>query len=360
MGYRSRERVAQVLSHQAAQRVPYDAVSGEDIRGLVEGMDLDPEHRAFCLEGDFRYLSFDLAEGGRDVFGSYLPGLPDQAWLSCWGFGRIPLKSSDGHHAGHKYFHPLAEINSVEQLERYPFPDFTDSRRHHHLAGDVQAAKTEQYTVIGGMSQTILETAYLMRGLERLMVDFYERPGYVEVLFGKLAECRVFQARKFAEAGVDILRIGDDIATQEALMVSPALYCATIKPLHAAAIAAARQINPNIRILYHSDGNLTDLLPDLIEIGVDAINPVQPECMNLEQIKREFGRDLTLWGCTPVQSVYANGSGEDVLNHIRFLMEKVAPGGGLVLQFMNMIVTPRVLDNLRVFLSAFYEMGRYG
>jgi len=100
-------------------------------------------------------------------------------------------------------------------------------------------------------------------------------------------------------------------------------------------------------VLYHSDGNLTDLLPDLIEVGVTAINPVQAECMDLVQVKREFGRHLTLWGCCSVQRVYASGSRQDVLDELRLIREQIAPGGGLVLQFTNILLTPASLGNLR-------------
>ncbi|MGD8238612.1 MAG: uroporphyrinogen decarboxylase family protein [Armatimonadota bacterium] len=359
MAYRSRDRVARILAHEAADRVPYDAARSRELVALVDSMDLPPDHRELCLEGDFARVTFDPESGGREAFEPFFPGLPAAAEMSCWGFGRVPLKSVEGHHAGHKYFHPLAALDSAEDLERFPFPDFADGDAPADLAQDVEAAKSRGFTVMGAMSQTILETAYCMRGLEQLMADFHERPDYVAALFEQLGQRRRHQARAFAEAGVDILRIGDDIATQEALMVGLGLYRETIKPHHAAAIAAARETDPDIHVLYHSDGNLTELLPDLIEIGVTAINPVQPECMDLAQIKREFGGDLTLWGCCPVQSLFEHGSGEDVLDYVRFLMREIAPGGGLVLQFINMIITPRVLDNLRVFFGAFYEMGKY-
>jgi uroporphyrinogen decarboxylase len=360
MPYRSRDRVAKTLAHQTPDRVPYDAVRGAEIVALVESMGLFPDHRELCLEGDFARVSFDPGSARREVFEPFLPGLPPEAEMSCWGFGRIALKSVEGYHAGHKYFHPLAGLDSVEDLERFPFPDFSDGEAGASLARRVQEAKSQGFTVLGQMSQTILETAYCMRGLEQLMADFYERPAYVATLFEKLAQRRVQQARAFAEAGVDVLRIGDDIATQEALMVGLGLYRETIKPHHAAVIAAAREVDPQMHVLYHSDGNLTELLPDLIEIGVTAINPVQPECMDLVRIKREFGRDLTLWGCCPVQSLYAHDSGDDVREYLRFLMREIAPGGGLVLNFINMVVTPRVLANLRVFFEEFWQVGQYG
>ena len=358
MAYRSRERVARILAHEEADRVPFDAGSGGGVKALVESMDLDPDAAECYLNGDFKYLRFDRTPD-TEAFTPYLPGIPEEAAISEWGVAKIPLKSVEGDHAGHKTFHPLARVDTVAELEGYPFPDMTAPWRHEHLTAEVRAAKEQAYTVIGQMSQTILETAYEMRGIERLLADFYERPEYVEVLFEKLAEQRRFQARTYADAGVDILRIGDDIATQHGLLVSPQMYRQWIRPHHAEVIAAARSVKPDIHVLYHSDGRLTPLLPDLIDIGVTAVNPVQPECMDPAEIKREFGRHLTLWGCTAVQSVYAHGDRGDVINEVRTRMQTVAPGGGFVVQFMNAIHTPKFMENLGHFFEVFYGMAAF-
>ena len=235
----------------------------------------------------------------------------------------------------------------------------TAKSAHAHLESAVLAARNEGFTVIGQMSQTVLETAYTMRGIDRLFLDIYDRPEYVRALFEALTERRCFQARRFAQAGVDVLRIGDDIATQQGLMIGLGTYREWLKPYHARVVAAAREVNPEIPVLYHSDGKLTDLLPDLIEAGVTAINPCQPEAMPPAEVKRRFGDDLVLWGCCSTQSVYAHGSRGDVLAELQALMRNAAPGGGLVVSFINVLVTPRVLDNLRQFVECFYEVARY-
>jgi uroporphyrinogen decarboxylase len=356
---RDRETTQRALSHETTARVPFDSIGStgsREVAAIVESLDLPPPVRARYLSGDFRYVMFASRED-RERFRAYVPGLPAEAELSDWGVGSIPLLTEEGYRAGHKDRRPLAQVDSVAELDRYPFPDLSEPWRHAGLDEKVAAAKEEGYVVVGQMSQTILETAYLMRGIERLFVDFHERPHYVQALFTHLAEQRHFQARRFAEAGVDVLRIGDDIATQQSLLVGPALYRKFIKPFHASVIAAARAVNPSIDVLYHSDGNLTALLPDLIEAGVTAINPVQPECMDLLAVKREFGRHLVLWGCCPVQSVYAFGTRADIERHVRLLRGPLAEGGGLVAQFYNMIVTPTVKENLRVFFETFCNRG---
>jgi hypothetical protein len=359
MAYRSRESVRRILNHQEADRVPFDGFPDPDALLLLDSLDLDDDQRACYAEGDFRYVSLKGDNANREKLAPYTADMPEEASISSMGIGRIVLKSVEGYHAGHQTFHPLAKVNTVAELEAFPFPDYTPEHCHAHLDGAVREAREQEFTVIGQMSQTILEMAYNMRGLDRLFTDFYERPDYIELLFERLGKQRRFQARRLAQAGVDVLRIGDDIAMQSGLIVSPATYRQWIKPHHAAVIAAAREINPDIDVLYHSDGKLTALLDDLIEIGVTAINPCQPECMDPAEIKRDYGDRLVLWGCSSVQSVYAHGTKGDVINEIRTRMRTVAPGGGLVIQFTNMIVTDKVLENLRHFFEAFYDLARY-
>jgi len=356
MGQRSRERVLRILRRKGDGEVAYDALGG--MTETLDAARLADGWREYFRTGEVRYVSLEAPGGDREVFGEYVPGLPHEAELSCWGVGRVALRSVQGHHAGHKYWHPLANIDTVAGLKTYPWADLSRVKTLDALTGEVRSLQGDGFAAIGQMSQTILEAAYLMRGIDRLMADLYERPAYVETLFGKLAEQRIVQARLFAQAGVDAIRIGDDIATQEALMVSPRMYRERIRPHHAAVIAAAREVTPNLPVAYHSDGRLTALLPDLIEIGVTAINPVQPECMDLLEIKREFGAHLTLWGCTPVQSLYAHGTRDDVRAHTRFLFEEVARHFGLIVQFMNIILTPVVLANLRAFFEAFPRVAQ--
>lgn len=360
MVYREPERVRKALAHEEPDRIPFCTFSPPD-RSFVEvldSLDLAPDRRACYFEGDFKYASFRPVVD-RGAWLPYLPGLPDEANVTDWGIGETELFTAEGYVAGKKTWHPLAGVDTVRELDACPWPDMTDARRHAHLDEEVRLAKAQGFTVIGQMSQTILENAYRMRGMDRLFADFYERPAYVERLFEHHAVRRRFQAKRLVEAGVDVLRIGDDIATQHGLIIGPALYRGAIKRFHASVVRAARDLAPGVPVLYHSDGNLTDLLPDLIDIGVTAINPAQVECMNLAAVKREYGGRLTLWGCLPTQSVFARGRADEVRDYLGWLRREIAPGGGLVAEFYNSLVTPQFLGNLRAFYEAFFDLARY-
>ncbi len=351
MGDRSRRRVLSILRRQGDGLVSYDALGGAAVGTVIDALDLDEAWREYFRTGDIRYVGVEPA-ADRTALAEFLPDLPPEAEVSCWGVGRIALQNARGDHAGHRYWHPLAQIDSVPGLDAYPWPPAA-AKSLDDLRAEVAALQAQGFAVVGNASQTILETAYLMRGIGRLFLDFYERPRYVDALFGKLAERRIAQARLLTAAGVDAVLIGDDIATQQALMISLPMYRERLRPWHAAVVAAAHEVAPELPVAYHSDGDLTALLPELVAIGVSAINPVQPECMDLAAIRREFGADLALWGCTPVQSTYAHGTPAEVRAHTRFLFEEIAPGHGLIVQFMNIVLTPRVLANLRAFFEQF-------
>ncbi len=353
MPARSRERVLRILHHQGDGEVAYDALGGAAVHEVIASADLSDDWRDYYRAGDIRYLSLEPARGERAVFAGYLPDLPADAELSCWGIGRIALHNAAGHHAGHRYWHPLAQVDTVGGLDDYPWPDLSAVKSPEELRAEVAALHRRGFAVVGNLSQTILETAYLMRGIDRLFLDLYERPAYVDALFAKLAAQRIVQARMFAGAGVDAIRIGDDIATQQGLMISLPMYRERLRPWHEAVVHAALEVAPDLAVAYHSDGALTALLPDLIEIGVTAINPVQPECMDLATIRRDFGDQLALWGCTPVQSTYAHGTADEVRAHTHLLFEQIAPGHGLIVQFMNIVLTPHVLTNLGAFFEEF-------
>ena len=359
MTYRNRERVARTFAHQEPDRVPFCTYGPEKaLEEVIHSLSREPDERSCFLEGDFKYIGFK-AQPDPERYRPFLPGLPDGADITDWGVGQISVSTERGEDAGYRRWHPLAGMSTHQELEDYPWPDFSDPRRHADLGERIRAAQDEGYTVLGQMSETILETCYGLRGIEQLMLNFYERPEFVETLFEKVAQRRRFQAGRLMEAGADILRIGDDIATQEGLIIGPELYRQRIKPFHASAIAAARKVRPDVPVLYHSDGNITALIGELMDAGVTAIHPMQPECVDLAALKREYGKDLVFCGCLPMQSVFSGGSHDDVRKYLRFLMDEIAPGGGLVVEFYGVLITPKLVDNARIFYEEFYDLARY-
>ncbi len=352
---RNRDRVARILARSAPGCVVLDTAGmGGVARRLDPGI-VPPEWLEYFRTGEFARVFPNDGRAERGVYDRFLPGLPSEAEISDWGVGRIALTSVSGEHAGHRYWHPFESMQTQADVAAFPWPEPRGVTSLESLQAEVTARRETGFTVIGQMSQTILETGYLLCGMERLMAGFYEEPAFVDAVLSHLSSRRADQAERFARAGVDVLRIGDDIATQEGLMVGPELYREWIKPHHARVIAAAHAVNPGLPVLYHSDGDLTMLLDDLVEIGVTAINPVQPECMDVDTVNRRYGNDLTLWGCTAVQSIYFRADAESVKAETRRLLACAARCRGLIIQFINLIPTETTMNNLAVFCREYFD-----
>jgi len=221
----------------------------------------------------------------------------------------------------------MRKLETLEELKAYPFPDLTPPERHQHLEAEVAALHELGYFVIGFMEWTIFDIAWHLRGMENFFYDIMLNPPFGRYLLERIVERREFMARRHAEAGVDMIKIGDDLGCQTNMLMSPDMYREWIKPYHARVIAAAREVRPDIPICYHSDGNCYDVISDLIEAGVTTLNPVQPECLDLAQVKREFGKDLTFWGGIGTQTTMPFTTPDEVYETVQRTIDTLGPTG---------------------------------
>jgi len=202
------------------------------------------------------------------------------------------------------------------------------------------------------MEMTIFEIAWYLRGMDLFMEDLIGGEDIAHELIRRLTGIRVEMARRYAAAGADLLMLGDDVATQIDMMISPALWRDTLKPHLARVIRAAKEVNPDILIFYHGDGNMERILPDLIEIGVEVLNPVQPECMEPVKMKERYGDRLAFWGCLGTQTTMPFGTPEDVKRVVRHLIQTVGQGGGLFLAPTHVLEPDVPWENVEAFVEA--------
>ncbi len=287
---------------------------------------------------------------------SYFALGPHHTALNEWGEYRIFGDDEDYHQ---KVF-PLDHSDcTLADVEAYPLPDLTAADRYAGVGETIQALHARGLAAVLSWEMTIFEKAWRIRSLENLMMDFVENPELVERLMDRIAERTGYLARRYAELGVDIIQFGDDIASQQALMMSPDHWRQYLKPRLARIIAAVKQANPQVLAFYHSDGNLEALIPELIEIGVDVLNPVQPECLDLVALKRRFGRDLAFWGGVGVQTVMPFGTPAQVEAEVRRLITQAGAGGGLVIAPAHLIERDIPWENVLAFVEAVRRHGRY-
>ena len=191
------------------------------------------------------------------------------------------------------------------------------------------------------------------------MIDFVINPKLADYVLTRVTENQVIKARRFAEAGCDCLHCGDDVGMQHKLMMHPDMWRQWLKPRWAQVWAAAREINPDIQIFYHSDGNIDDIIEDLIEIGMTILNPVQPECVDPAEMKHKYGDRVAFWGCVGTQTTFPFGTPDEMKRTIRHLVETVGNGGGLLLAPTHVLEPDVPWENVEAFFEAVNEYGRY-
>jgi len=223
--------------------------------------------------------------------------------------------------------HPLADAAA---LSGYRPPDphrdelYTDAAR-------TLGAFGEDYWIVGVTVTTIFETAWALRGLERLLMDFVEAPELADEILDIPCRYHRAAAERLVRMGVDMIWLGDDIAGQSGMLFSPKHWRRFLKPRMAELIATLKAINPGLKVAYHTDGCVYAVIPELIEIGVDVLQPVQPSAMDPVRLKREYGRDLCFWGSVDEEQTLPFGTPGDVRGEVRDRIVTLGAGGGLIL-----------------------------
>jgi uroporphyrinogen-III decarboxylase len=151
--------------------------------------------------------------------------------------------------------------------------------------------------------------------------------------------------QKLAQIGVDMIWLGDDIGIQNTMLMSPGMWRRYFKPRMAALIASLKIINPALKIAYHSDGVIYPIIPDLIEIGIDVLNPIQPASMDPIRLKREYGDRLCFWGSLDIQHTLPYGTPQDVRAEVLARLETIGRGGGLIIGPTHNVQLDTPLEN---------------
>ena len=267
-----------------------------------------------------------------------------------WGVGYEPCSTFHFTHMKH----PMEAYRTVKEILDYPFPQVANNRKA--LKSEIDDLKLNDYYVMGNIVAFVFEKAWHLRGIENLLVDFIENEEFAAVLLDKILEIKTQMALELASSGVDQINLGDDVGTQNSMIMHPAMWRKWIKPRFGSFIKAVKKANGKIRIFYHSDGFIEPIIPDLIEIGVDILNPVQPECMNPILLRQRYGQALTFWGVMGCQSTVRFGSPAQVELETKKWIDMVGQNGCLVLGLMG--IEPDIpWENIISFFNAVEKYG---
>jgi len=269
--------------------------------------------------------------------------------INSWGVAQEPAKNSQYHFF--KVLHPMQSFDSAEQVEHYPLPRLPENIVEilRKSADDIHAAGNAS---AGRMSVTIWETAWFMRGMETLLMDMLTESPIAVALLDRLTELSCQRAENYARAGFDVLHIGDDVSTQKSLFMSEAMYCEWLKPRIAKVIAAAKAVNPDILIFYHCCGFAKPFIKHFIDVGVEILDPVQPESMDFAEIYAEYGSVLSFHGTLGTQTTLPFGTPKDVKDTVWRNLDIAGEKGGLVVCPTHTVEPEVPWENIVAYIEA--------
>lgn len=287
--------------------------------------------------------------------------LADGSLVNEWGItfakhGESHYFPSDG---------PFCRLDepALKDLETYSWPVSTDPGRFRNLRERAKALhENTDYAVVLSVGAGPVHVSQWVRGFGEWLSDLLLNPTFSEGLIDRITDFWIEVAHHaLEEAGeyVDIVNWGDDLATQRGPQFSPELYRRMIKPRQKRMVEAVKRYGKPV--VYHTCGSVVTLIPDLIELGIDALNPVQVSAagMDTKRLKREFGRDMAFWGAIDTQAVLPRGTPQDVRDEVRRRIEDLAPGGGYILCAVHNIQPDVPPENIVAMYEAALEYASY-
>lgn len=329
-----RDIVIKALNHEVTERPPFQATfTPEFADRLRDVFNLPPQ---FTEPHHRDWYGYDLERlTGQDILqasvgwstGYYLKNEPyTDEWGVEWKIDPYDTPFGTGHYTNIAR-NPLRDDD--EKAMAYKAPDPHLPERYKNIERLVREYGDE-YFIIGRIHCTIFESAWALRGLEPLLMDFYINPDLANHLLDETCNFHKEVAKKMAQIGVDMIWLGDDMGAQNALLIDPELWRAFFKWRMADIIRSVKEIKPDIKVAYHTDGCNYDIIPDLIEIGLDVLNPIQTECMDPEILAEKYGDKLCFFGGMAVQSTLPMGTPEEIDREYEWLHHSIGKGGGWI------------------------------
>jgi uroporphyrinogen decarboxylase len=380
----SRERLLKALGHEMPDRVPIDLGGNQTgihkaayqalaahlgIRDDLVIMDAVQQLARPCeavlqrFHVDTRYIAAGAAAGWKG--GIVLRKRQGRTWHDLTDeFGVTWSMPDDSPLYMDITHHPLAGA-TIEDVRRYPFPKGDDPGRFAGLRDRALAIRRDTpYAVVSGISGVVYEICWYMRGLEQWFIDTLSQPEFCEALLDRTLAFWMDWFRAFLdEAGdvVDVIMIGDDLAGQSGPLFRPDFYRRVVKPRHKRLVQYIRS-RTKAKIWYHTCGSCIEYVPDLMDNGIDILNPVQISAarMDPKDLKERFGKRLAFWGgAIDAQHVLPTAAPETVREHVRRNLEIWKPGGGYVFNNVHNIQAGVPPENVVALYDAAYEYGFY-
>lgn len=358
-----RERVLAAIGHRRPDRIPLDSSIGgwrkDAWRKVADHFGtLDEEKVNEALGLDIRYSGLEPSSAFAEKaipcpFQLHMIGegraslvIPhENGWYEDeQGVCRVP--NSTGQY-WHYAYHPLNEATE-DKVSAFRLPDPSALERYDGVIADLDRWKQTHFVI--ATLQNIFKSSWELRGFNRYMTDLVWEPRIVQALADIVLECRIAQSRHLTGLGIDAIQVAGDVGMQTGMMISPHTWRTYFKPRLATWIAETRKVGP-VFFSFHSDGNIDPIIGDLVEIGFDIINPLQPECMDVVSVKRRFGDSVCLHGTLSCQRTLPFGTERDVEMEVLERIHCCGSDGGLILCPSNPLTEDVPLSNVLALYS---------
>ena len=361
----SKERMQTAMDHKQPDKVPFQATFvpevdkilrkkyAKEIEGIkgktaekYQGMtELD-----ILFGHDMLLLTYGMSTG-------YYRDTPSETYVDDWGikWKKIPYSTVNG--TG--YYTEIVEfpLADDDKISSYipPDPDNEDMG----YAEEVIKNYGSQYYICGIIDCSIFEAFKYLRGMEQSMIDIVANKDIAHKIMDMSVEYHLKLGFKLIERGADLLWLADDLGGEHTLLMSPSTFKEMVKPKMGYMIGELKKKNRNIKIAFHSDGFIEPIIDDLIEVGVDLLNPIQPESMDPAEIKKKYGKRIGMWGTISTQQTLPFGSPADVEKEVAERIKTCAPGGGFLLAPTHNIQLDVPFENIEAFYRAVEKYRDY-
>ncbi|RCK77127.1 MAG: hypothetical protein ANABAC_3552 [Anaerolineae bacterium] len=383
MALTPRERVLAAINHEEPDRVPIvigasnaTGIKMPAYRRLKRYLNFEAEERyiydwpelgtALIDEPVLERLRADV-RGVLDRFPDFVYERnrnrpPHSPFIDDWGSGQIEIEPE----VWFPGVHPMAQATTIEEIENYPWPNMDDPSRVAHVREQARRLREENRYAIMGIPWLLFpfERAHAMQGLDKFLYNMVKNKDFALALLAKITSlCKQLMGHFLEEAGenLDIIKIGDDLGTQQSLMISPRMYREMLKPFHADFISFIKS-RTKAKVFFHTDGDVFDLVDDFIEIGVDILNPIQTSAgkmANLEELKKRYGKNIVFCGAIDTHRILPHGTPEEVRQEVKRVIEMLGPGGGFMVASVHTIMNDVPPENILAMVDAVEEFGHY-
>ena len=355
----SRQRLLTALAHKQPDRCPtYIWINDDAMMNVVEYLGAKSVQQAEEILRIDKWQEVGLNVSYPDDYPARIEALVPSEYkssskLRMTANGRVIRSHEAAAYLEDVVWHPLQEAENAKDLDVYPFPQKDWIDVPDGLEREIERYKETDHVVYGLIDQAF-KLAWLLRGMHNVLMDFLIRPDLIHEIYDRLYAFSTAYCAHLVRAGVDMIQLIGDLGMQNALIMSPAVWREFDKWRLEKLISELKGMNPDLKLYMHTDGDVREIIEDLIEVGIDVLNPIQPECMDPVQIKRQYGHRLTLHGAVSLQRTLPFGAPEEVKEEVRYLIENCNVNGGFVLGPSNVMFKEIPPENIAAMYAAVY------